>query len=488
MTPGLSAEKLRDLIGVALPTPTDAGTVAPQTHTLFTPDRHRRALEPDVTVVKGARGIGKTFWFKALRDETLRVLTADEYEIPQLRKADSLVGYGEELRPDAYPGPATLAMMVGNGVDPRTIWTAVLLHALDVPQVQEQGTWQARVEWVRTHPEEYEQALFNADQQADQEGRTRLLLFDALDRLHPSRSQANHLIEGVLRLALELRTRTGNLRAKVFIRPDMFDSTLLQFPDASKLTSNAADLTWSETNLYGLFFHQLGNASMAIASDFRLSTGEWRTTASERYLPPADLIGDPESQKQVFIRIAGEWMGKNHRKGHTYTWLPNHLMDGNYQVSPRSFGQALIRANEFTKDQAAGHQYALHWDGIRQGVQAASTTRVTEIVEDLPWVKQVMTPLAGLQVPTDQEVVVERWRANNLSETLTGQASSAVSESDERDVRTGPRSPDDYNALVKELTEIGVMSRRTTGKLDLPDVYRIAFDLGRKGGVPRIPR
>jgi hypothetical protein len=26
---------------------------------------------------------------------------------------------------------------------------------------------------------------------------------------------------------------------------------------------------------------------------------------------------------------------------------------------------------------------------------------------------------------------------------------------------------------------------RSDGRLDLPDVYRIAFGLGRKGGVPR---
>ena len=36
-----------------------------------------------------------------------------------------------------------------------------------------------------------------------------------------------------------------------------------------------------------------------------------------------------------------------------------------------------------------------------------------------------------------------------------------------------------------QLVALGVMTRRTNGKIDLPDVYRIAFDIGRRGGVPR---
>ena len=48
----------------------------------------------------------------------------------------------------------------------------------------------------------------------------------------------------------------------------------------------------------------------------------------------------------------------------------------------------------------------------------------------------------------------------------------------------------DYDALIAELIEIGIITRRitrrATGRLDLPDVYRLAFGLGRKGGIPRL--
>jgi hypothetical protein len=47
-------------------------------------------------------------------------------------------------------------------------------------------------------------------------------------------------------------------------------------------------------------------------------------------------------------------------------------------------------------------------------------------------------------------------------------------------------SDDNPAKLIEELIAPGIMTRRANGKVDLPDVYRIAFNLGRKGGVPRV--
>lgn len=482
MTSGLSATEYRELLQVALPASTDADTVDPQPRTLFTPYSHRSALDPDVTVVRGARGVGKTVWFKALQDSRLRALAADEYQLGRLTSVRPLTGYGAELDPDAYPGPKTLGRLIDSGIDPYDIWTAVLLHALGKFGTCGGSTWAERAQWVRDYPDKQEAALAAADREARDATATKLILFDALDRLHASRDYADRLITGIFRLALELRTGTRNLRAKVFIRPDMFDSLRLNFPDASKLTANAADLRWFETNLYGLFFQQLGNAADAAAAAFRLETGQWRDAADGRYVMPRGLMGDGDLQKRAFTRIAGPYMGANHRKGHTYTWLPNHLVDGIGQTSPRSFLQALRTANDETMAKFAGSQYALYWEGIRRGVQAASITRVAEVTEDLPWVEAIMRPLAGLQVPVDRDALVQRWEETSVTTALQGSDDIG----DERRVRTGPRNPRDYDELISELIEIGIITRRSTGRLDLPDVYRIAFGLGRRGGVPRL--
>jgi hypothetical protein len=97
-------------------------------------------------------------------------------------------------------------------------------------------------------------------------------------------------------------------------------------------------------------------------------------------------------------------------------------------------------------------------------------------------VRTAMGPLAGRQVPIDREAVIEVWEESNLTTTLRRYSE----ETDDSAVRTGPRNTEDYNEIINELIEIGIITQRVNGKLDLPDVYRIGFDLGRKGGVPRI--
>jgi hypothetical protein len=130
----------------------------------------------------------------------------------------------------------------------------------------------------------------------------------------------------------------------------------------------------------------------------------------------------------------------------------------------------------------ASHPYALHWEAIRSGVQAASKIRVDEVNEDLPWVQIMMKPLAGLQVPVKQETVVEHWaEAGTLA-----QLSALAEVGDEEKVRTGPEDIHDPAGIVRELIDIGIMSRRDEDRIDLPDVYRIAFGLGRRGGVRRL--
>ncbi|MFD3687131.1 hypothetical protein ACFWTE_20205 [Nocardiopsis sp. NPDC058631] len=481
----MSPVDVRALLDEALPGATDADTEVPSPHTLFTPTSHRLALDPEVTVVRGGRGVGKTFWFRSLLRRKLRLIAAEEYQIGRLTRVSATAGFGADLEPGLYPSSSSMHKLLESGSRPADLWNSVLLVALGVSELRELPKWEERVRWTRDNPDARDAAVARADREAGAAGVTRLVLFDALEHLHRERAQADRLVSGLLRLALEMRLSTRNLRFKVFIRPDMFESGGRQFPDASKLSANAADLTWSTTNLYGLFFHHLGNRGSAERSaEFRAQREGWRNETVDRHLPPAGLLVDPGVQKEEFTKIAGPYMGANFRKGHTYTWLPNHLMDGTEQVSPRSFLSALRTAVNVTLGDYTNHDHAVHFEGIRRGVQDASGTRVLEIGEDLPWVKTAIAPLRGEQVPIEQSEVIRRWETGELSQKLEREARRGGI--DDEQVRTGPRNPDAYPELIGELIELGVMRRRKDGRLDLPDVYRIAFSIGRKGGVPKV--
>lgn len=472
----LSADEYRQLISSCIPSAMDADTSEPEAKQLFTPNAHGRALDPDVTLVRGNRGVGKTWWFLTLQDESLRRLAAKEYGLGRL--ADEVTvrpGYGTRLDPQNYPVPSVLRLLLADH-DPELIWQAVCLFALGEPEVVAQPTWPTRLQVVLRDPSRFEEHLARLD--AGSSGISYLILFDALDRMSADAGETDRLITALLKVALELRTRTRSIRAKVFARPDLLEARL-DFPDASKLTANAVSLSWSDASLYGLFFTLMANAATERAARFRSVSGDkWKTVAPDVWRADR-LAGDRDAQAKLFETIAGPYMGTNHRRGRSYPWLPAHLSDGKGEASPRSFLSALQRAVEDTRTERAGHPFPLHFDSIKMGVRQASQIRVREIEEDIPWVKEAIGRFDISVVPVNEDEVIRSWKRNPL-----GPMSQTRTQTD-ASVRVGPRGGSDPRSLIRDLETLGIMTRRGDGRLDIPDVYRIAFDIGRKGGVPR---
>lgn len=495
MTAAPTTDEYRTLITRALGVALDADTDGPDLRRLFTPSSHRLALDPDVTVVRGARGTGKTYWAKALTDPELREVAARSYMMPRLRRVRVTTGFTTGGGSDTpYPSKRKIARVLREVTATEVpevfeyFWYSVVMMALGVPEIASIPDWADRIRWAEDNEDAYEDALRKADREARESGETRVLLFDALDHLHADRTTADRLVSALFQVALELRLTTGALRAKIFVRPDMYDSAPKRFPDASKLGANAADLEWSRENLYGLLFHQLGNHQSAEAEKFRAQYGTWQVESEGRFIAPVDVIADAKCQEKVFVSLAGPHMGTDRRKGHTFTWVPNHLQDGKGRVSPRTWLLALRTAADLTAERYATQAYPLHYEALRESLYEASRVRVDELREDIGWAAAAIGQLEGEQVPMEPSHVRFMWEQGGLTGILRDVV--ATDENGEgpeggRDGGSGPRDADDPFALIDELVDLGVLTKRTSGALDLPDVYRLAFNIGRKGGVPR---
>ncbi|GAA2969884.1 hypothetical protein GCM10010519_01330 [Streptomyces lactacystinicus] len=478
---------LHDALSAALAT--DALTLpAPL---MYTPSVHRPALYLESTVVRGQPGEGKTFWARALTDPQLRAIAAREYRMPRLERTEAVTAFG--ARPDAgQPTAGELRALTGWGVPPTVLWSAVALTVLGVPDLAALTTWTERVDWLTRNPGAIERSLAEFEASAKATDTVRLVLFDTLDQLHPDRALAEHLASGMLNLAVTLSRRTTRLRAKVFIRPDMLDGTLagVPRPDRGFLTGRAADLSWgrsdylgrtARTELYGLFIHLLGNHDSAEAAAFRAAWPTWEQSQGGRYLAPSGLSGDPKTQEEFFTTLAGRFMGANARTGYTYNCLSNRLQDARGVITPRPFLTALATALEDTGRNHPGHDRPLHHDDLRRSVGCGARTR--ELHQALPWVRLAMEPLAGQQVPFWEEDVFGLWERSGLAGRLQETAREAGNGTGQ--TRTGPRSTASLPQLLEELVDAGVMCRRTSGQLDMPDVYRVVYGLGRRGGVKR---
>lgn len=469
-----------------LPTGTSHGE-RPDAGEVYLPPSHHRALAPNASVVTGMRGAGKTFWWTALQVAAVRRMLAT-YGRPVLFRGDTVlgedtevaIGFGVAPEPEKYPGKDVLSDLLANGNEPRVIWKAVTSWhlATDEHPLRQCSEWTDRVAFVVRNPEIIDRLLRDRDSDLDRRGVYAILLFDALDRSADDWRTMSLLTRGLLQVALDLRGYR-RIRAKVFLRSDQAtEARAFDFPDASKLRSSSAELTWPRRELYGLFWHCLargpGHSSLDIPlDDCPRGAGNLPafSAVSRRF------IADEDEQRHRFHKLTGRWMGPDPRRGLPYKWIPNHLGDANQRVSPRPFLTALRAAAADTEQRFPDHPRALHYDSIKHGVREASRYRVAEMREDYPWVERLLGPLKSSSVPCRLADIADRWKSDGVLDRLP-----ADLEGDE--VRLPPsRFEEGPQGVREDLEALGVFQRLSDGRVNIPDVFRVAYGIGRKGGV-----
>lgn len=447
----------------------------PQSGTLYVPPAHVKALRLESSLVIGGRGVGKSFWTAALGSSELRRLLGAT--VPDLDRAEVQIGFSLAGDIDRYPDAATFAKLLGQGIDPYEIWRAVVLRWLGAKSGETlPGTWTELLTWMQTQPEDAAR-LVQASRHAFDPGKRGLIVFDALDRTSNDWRSMDAIVRGLLRAVLWLKSYPW-LHAKVFLRSDQFERTVTDFPDASKLLGTKEDLSWAIHDLHGMLWQRLINApdehGQHLRELYRVNVGNELIARDGAFQLPEPLKRESTTQRALFEALAGPWMGKDKRRGVPYTWAVGHLADSRGQTSPRSFLAAIQQATEDSQDRYDDYSLTLHYESIKRGIQKASEIRVAEIAEDYPWVRTFLEgKLRGLNVPCESELIVERWQ-----QAFPDGPGSALTER-----LPAQHAERGWDGIRNDLIRLGVLELKKDGRIDMPDLYRVGFGLGRRGGV-----
>ncbi|MGL6484115.1 hypothetical protein ACSZNY_13215 [Aeromonas caviae] len=457
-----TAQQLRDAILAAQLDTSHFGEI-PKQGTLYLPPSHLKALRLDAHIVVGGRGVGKSFWTAALQSKELRnqLGTASS----ELQDIEVFAGFSNKESIENYPNNDVFATHIEQGNDSYDLWRAVILRwvAKQAGETIPTDSWPSTVTWLKTHPEDASR-LMNAER--SYKG---LILFDALDRTSTDWRRMDDIVRGLLRTVLWLKG-FPRLYAKVFLREDQAERTVFNFPDASKLTATKAELSWAKHDLHGLLWQRLINADSAHGILMRTICPHIKQ--DDVWLVSPEMKYESEMQKAAFSKLAGPWMGRDKRRGVPYTWSVGHLADGRGKTSPRSFLAAMKQSAEDSNERYQQHDYALHFESIKRGIQKASEIRVQEMAEDYPWVPDVLSSLSGMNVPVEFEVVKDKWE-EKFPQGIGISSARLPAQHLERG----------WDGVSEDLQRLGLLETKKDGRIDMPDLYRVGFGLGRKGGV-----
>jgi hypothetical protein len=470
-----------------LPSDHDAsGEHRPTVDEIFTPEQHANALDPNTPVVVGARGTGKSFWAGVLGQEDTKAETALAYPNLGLDRLVVRPGYSG-LEGDGSVSAQTVGARVPDGKEAAQgpcLWQAVIMRTatLALKPSSDPGTIREIMERY-ADPEDAAEELSSLDRQFGVSGRTLLVTFDALDTLSRQWLRSSLLVDALFEVVWALRARRS-IRAKVFIRPEQLNDESLRFVELPKLRSGRVELEWNQVDLYGLLFWRLlapavdsiaarsfrafvSDIGMRIPNDTELRRRRW------------PLLNERSAQKSVTDRLAGLYMGKTNKKGGTYDWPYKHLSDSLGQVTPRSFIKLFVEAAKF--GQAPPGQ-VISAEGIRHGLREASKVRLDQLGIEYKWIKRALAPLAGITVPCEQQAIFDRW---NQTDTI-GKILEAA-----KDKHQGflppfpvPSRGNKLEMLASAMQRIGVLSYRDDGRIDIPDLFRVAALMLKKGGTP----
>ncbi|MBK9263273.1 MAG: hypothetical protein IPM54_26155 [Polyangiaceae bacterium] len=464
---------------------TDAiGAQAPTLDELYAPETHAAALDPTAPIVMGARGTGKSFWAGVLGDDTLRATAAAAYPKHGLSKLDVQFGY-TGIEGPAGIGRDKLDQCIGEnatGDDARAFFWATILRAIDLANERKPPSLPLLLPRARD-VDQREATIAGMDEALKKNDKTLLVVYDALDTMAMSWPRRRLLTQALLEVVWAMRAYR-RVRVKLFLRPDQIEDDALHFVELPKLRTGAVRLAWTGTDLYGLLFARLALGGAPEPFQHLLSSLRFEHPTREQVLKRQwTLTHDSRHQQELMTALSGPYMADGafgYKKGKTYDWPLKHLADAFNEVTPRSFLGLMIGAAQHGPLPA---NKVLTPKGMQHGLRVASKTRVDQLHQEFPWIKGALRALSGLLLPADEAQVVAVWqRAGTLAAIMDD--ARAKEYLPPFHVAAG-RTPDERGLYIA-MERIGVMFRRKDDRIDMPDLFRVAANLLKKGGTAPI--
>lgn len=449
-----------------------AGIAEKQPHLLETYVLTRginKALKPNLPLVRGRKGTGKTALFRRLHEDsetsTVSILAPNIEDAPgwqpdskafkeienTIREADTswsvfwaaYIGLACYLQGESFEEGTERAESVSECIpeeirNPSDTFEAIqqLLH------LERAGL--RLTEWLR-----------ELDREADPET---LLLLDRLDtgfgNEEPDRKRRKRAIEGLFSLFLDQETRLENLRFKILLREDIWGS--LEFDNKSHLFGRSVQLEWSSKAdfIEVIVRHALRSESFRQLAE---QTESVRRGLLDDVDAPAEVDLSEEEIYDLWYLLVGERM-RGAKTTYTYNWVWTRLADGTDNHSPRSLLQLFREANE--------------WEKKEDSVYEKSIIRPRALIESLDTVSN--RALSALVEEEFQELKPLVHRLGDIGRTPV----------DAEDLHGASEANlDDEIDLAREvgLLKIYEGTEEDIRRYKVPDLYRYGVGMTRKG-------
>lgn len=462
---------------------------------------YSKLADKRIFLITGGRGSGKTELFRILTscgglDHVIR--QNDRRRYTNLGKSEFLIGYaakGAEAKTFPTPNVCDDLLKYEKPDNLSSFWGGLLCSVIlqkfqekagirrladqyFAPSVKEHlekysseisGWWKI----LDSGKEKWESFLDRADSFFKEEDLCIFLVYDELDQICSNYEDLFAFIRSLLEFWYRHNSRYTNLKAKIFLRSDLYNAKALRFVDASKMGAYRFELSWSKVALYQLLVKRLANLGIEELVFYLKDVPELLQEEENQAL--GYLPGDSEQAFESFVvKMIGKYMGNSAKRGISYTWVPNHIQDANGEMAPRAF----LKCFAFAAEDMLSHRddiFKLEADRLllptrlQGAVAKVSCDRVQELTEEeYQWMKNLISRLDKKTMLMNQEEFLGYLMPENWPEG-------------ERNKLPGKTNVEILDALLT----LGIVMKTTDGRINIPEIYLHGFGLKRKGGIKR---
>lgn len=447
---------------------------------------HLRTLDPEVVLIVGPRGAGKTEIARVLTEARLANAVARHAPSVRLPSGDTEWRNGYPLQREGFDvgGLRRFLTDVGGRVGEfRELWFTYLVRVLrDALDAQANSALKPLLGLQGGAVQESYRAFLQAgdvpvlaldrlDQRLEAQDKFIFITYDELDTLGGGDWDVMEAsIKGLVAFWSAYARRWRRIRAKVFLRTDLYDRYATSGgADLAKLAAGRVELSWSDRDLHAMLLKRIGNASEALFEYLKASRSSVRWSDDDA-LGHVPLLNSWQDARPVVERMIGPYMGADKKKGLVYRWLLDHVRDGRGRALPRPFVRLIEEAARI--ELAAAHSLReprlLDPSAARRSLDRVSGEHVAHARDEWPWLDGLKDRFKGQLVPWERERDVVR-----LLEGMTPSHDASK------------RLPFEGRDLLDYLVEVGILRRRADERIDAPDLFLAGLGLKRKGGVRR---
>ena len=310
--------------------------------------------------------------------------------------------------------------------------------------------------------EQIEDYLYSLNSELKENNKIVIITYDALDS-GIEKGFRGRFISELITFWAENNIRLSNIKAKIFLRNDIYKNEVNDVTDKIKLNNYRSFIDWDYDHLLAMIWKRMLEENSELKELIRSSLDKKGYALTES--DDLGIIPRPQGEfnKIILEEIIGNKMGKGN-KAYTYNWISYRLSDTNDKIVPRSILKLFsLAASHELNDNKIDENKLIKPKSLESSVTMVSEDRVTDMREEYPEYRDVFDKLKNYceVFPVEENRLIEALIACGISKDVV-------------------------KNVIDNLKEIGILKDYQRRKSDpiryhIPDIYLKGMGLTRKG-------